>query len=250
MYSINVPTEKLIEGNMYSYKGNEVLYEEFNKNNNSYVFVGFNDKYYYAKTLDENIKLIIYNCSNISFDEIPINTIVIDLINKYKDIDISHELNQFQNNIVASMFVSLYIKENGVLVIKKDRYALNQNRQLFNYYCLSLPKSVHNFVTYRAEYRLYTDDMVDLVYNLNEINFDYPFSTTYNLDFALDWLGANILFVINVPSDCNYMLLKNNSSQFEITLQQGKLLILNKYKLAHKNKNHIVFICDFIPSFC
>ncbi len=247
-YLNNVSPNEFIECELYSYNNNEVIYDGFY--NNKHIFVGFNDIHYNIEiTNDNKIKKVTYNCPNISIDLIPQNNSDFDLVDKYNKINISSNLYDFQNSIKTSMFVSLYKKINGQLVLTKDKKILDQNRWLFNYYCLTLPLCKNNFITYRAEYRLFTDDMINLIYNINEINYDYPFSTTYNLEFALDWVASNILFVIYVPFDCNYMLLKNNDAQYEITLQQGKLNIINKYKIYHKYKYHYVFYCDFIPSF-
>ena len=247
-YFKNIFAEELQNYNLYSYKGKfEVIYSEYT--DGKYVFIGYNDMYYYVDNVYRDIKLVSYDCKNISIENIPKSNNIQYLIDTYKEIKLSDDLLQFQNEIAISMFVSIYKKENGVLVLVKKKHILDYNKLLFNNFCLliPLPKNNSNFITYRAEYRCETEDMFDLIYDLNEIEFNYPFSTTYNLEFALNWIGANILYVINIPFNCNYMLLKNNSSQFEITIQQGKLIIINKYKHFYKYKYHYIFICNFIP---
>jgi hypothetical protein len=249
-YVKNIFAEELQNNNLYSYKGKfEVIYSEYN--DGKYVFISYNDMYYYVDNVYRDIKLVSYDCKNISIENIPTNNNIQYLINIYKDLELPNDLLLFQSDIAESMFVSIYKKENGFLVLTKKKLLLDNNKLLFNDYCLliPLPKNDSNFITYRAEYRCETEDMINLIYDLNEIHFNYPFSTTYNLEFALNWIGANILYVINVPFNCNYMLLKNNSSQFEITIQQGKLNIINKYKCMYKSKYHYIFICDFIPMF-
>ena len=61
-------------------------------------------------------------------------------------------------------------------------------------------------------------------------------STTWNLDFALEWSGDNYccLYVIEVPKDSNYLILKdsfNERSQNEITLGPGEI-VFDKIKIA------------------
>ncbi len=250
-YLSTISTNDLVEYNLYSYNGKEVIYDSFCKVKQSHVFIGFDDTYYFVNSNDPNIKKVNYDCPILNYSEIPYNDNALELVNMYEHLSLSKKLLEFQNDIALSMFVSLYKKENGLLVLKKDKYFLDDNRWLFNDFCqcIPLPICTNNFLTYRAEYRTDTIDMLNLIYNTDEINYDYPFSTSYNLDFALNWVGANILYVINVPHNCNYMLLKNNSSQFEITLQQGKLVINNKYKVLYNGSNHYIFICNFIPNF-
>lgn len=245
-----ISTNDLNEYNFYSYNGKEVFYDSFCQNKQAHVFIGFNDTYYFVKSNDQNIKTVTYNCPIINYNDIPQNNNILELVSIYDKLVLSKNLLQFQSYIAVSMFVSLYKKENGILVLKKDKNDLDYNRWVFNDFCNSipLPKSTHNFITYRAEYRTDTIDMLNLIYNDCEIIYDYPFSTSYNLEFALNWIGSNILYVINVPFNCNYMLLVNNTSQFEVTLQQGKLVINNKYKVLYNDSYHYIFICDFIPN--
>lgn len=244
-YITSISTNDLVVNNLYSYQGKEVIYERYS--DEAHVFYDHNDNFYYLYSNNKQIKVVAYLCPEILINEIPICNMS-QLVNDYKAIKLNSELLEFQNYIAVSLFVSLYRIVKGKLVLVKNKDYLDCNKRLFNYYCETLPKSQNNFITYRAEYRINTNDMLNLIYKTNEINFEYPFSTTYNLDFALNWLGSNIIYVINVPADCNYMLIKNNAKQFEITLQQGKLIITNKYKLDHNNKKYYIFFCNFIPN--
>lgn len=242
-YFDRVTENNLIEYDLYTYKKKyQVVFSEFN--GTDYIFIGFDDKYYYEKNVKKNIKTIKNNLQLINYYDIPQNRNINRLIKIYENLDLSNDLLSFQNYICISLFVSLYKKENEKLVIVKDKNILDENIFQFNNYCLQLPKSSRDFILYRAEYRCETEDMINLIFHQNEIEYYAPFSTTYNLDFALNWIGSNILYVIIVPQNCNYMLIKN-SSQFEITLQQGKLIIINKYKF-HK---HFVFFTNFIPKY-
>jgi len=193
---------------------------------------------------------------------------IIDLYNKYKEN--YTELNEYHYNIdnytlrqlihkliySGTSFTGLYTIKDNKLYFVKNKKKLLFNINDFDRLASSLPKSFNDFYVYRSEIK-----------NLDslEINYYAPFSTTYNLDFALSWT-SEILYIIKVPKDCNYILsiprgveenkklkdeqyfklyLENkiieSDYQFEITLQYGKLKINNK-----DNKNKIYY-CNFIP---
>jgi hypothetical protein len=243
---VTITPEILVECYLYIHRLTGKLVQFDSNFNGKYSFYDYNDKYYYED-----------NCINIYGFHISMPVITLDTIPKSdftlffescRNTYISPSLQKFQSNIQVSLFVSLYTKDKcGNLILNKNRTMLRDKTIEFNRYCETLPKSPTDFIVYRGEYRHDTTDLLYLIESQKEIVYHTPFSTSYDSEFANKWIGGKIIFVISVPKDCNYMKLQDDS-QYEITLQQGTLVLGEKHKYIDENGEKYIIYCNFIPS--
>lgn len=114
-------------------------------------------------------------------------------------------------------------------------------------------RSVHDSLSYNTE-----DKITELLLGRTIID-NYPtlISTTWNLDFSLSWSESSYccLYVIEVPSNSNYLILKNSfdlkNTQNEITLGPGiikfdRIAISN---VKYKSKSNDFYYKDMFVFF-
>jgi hypothetical protein len=154
------------------------------------------------------------------------------------------------NTIQSNNFSSLYDFKNGELCLKKKRDRIINYINIFNQLCeisengqYLFPKVEGEFYLFRFEYISNFDFFIKEITHGEKI-FYCPFSTTYNFD--LNWVNSNVLYVYKIPERCNYFYL-SDQSQYEVTLQQGKVKIINIYYYYYINRRIIIVLCDFIP---
>ena len=154
------------------------------------------------------------------------------------------------STIQSNNFSSLYDFKNGELCLKKNRDRIINYINIFNQLCeisengqYLFPKVKGEFYLFRFEYISNYDFLIKEITRREKIYY-CPFSTTYNFD--LNWAGANVLYVYKIPENCNYFYL-SDQSQYEVTLQQGKVNIINIYYYYYINRRIIIILCDFIP---
>jgi hypothetical protein len=154
------------------------------------------------------------------------------------------------NTIQSNNFSSLYDFKNEELCLKKNRDHIINYINIFNQLCeisengkYLFPKVEGEFYLFRFEYISNYDFFMKEITRGEKIYY-CPFSTTYNFD--LNWANSNVLYVYKIPTGCNYFYL-SDQSQYEVTLQQGKVKIINIYYYYYINRRIIMVLCDFLP---
>jgi len=152
--------------------------------------------------------------------------------------------------IQSNNFSSLYDFKDETVCLKKKRSRIIDYINTFNKFCeisedgqYLFPKIRGEFYLFRFEYISNYDFFIKEITSREKIYY-CPFSTTYNFD--LDWINANVLYVYKIPERCNYFYL-SDQSQYEVTLQQGKVKIINIYYYYYINRRIIIVLCDFLP---
>jgi len=114
-----------------------------------------------------------------------------------------------------------------------------------------------DFYVYRASYSSTSYDPSEKISRImkGELIEHYPsmISTTWKLDFALNWNEKFCCFyVIKVPKDSDYLILYDSfekkykmNTEHEITLNPGTLTITDIKYLQHNNNSRIIFFAEY-----
>lgn len=170
----------------------------------------------------------------------------------------------FTREISSNKFSSLYrYNTEGELCLAKSTEMIRSYIIVFDGLCKTkdfhsekplFPKMRTNFYLFRGEYY---DDFYkfrDSVVIGETRKYHAPFSTSYNFDFAFNWVGSQVLYIINVPYDCNYLyfsekfVFTQKDPQYEVALQQGIITYTKIYYVNREGKRKLIIECDFNPT--
>jgi hypothetical protein len=140
--------------------------------------------------------------------------------------------------------------------------------QISKAYKLYTIKTSDDIILFRSVYQKETYSIVDRV--KGEIKKDRLatlISTTYSLDFALNWVGCQAIHMIRVPKECPIFIVNDDSTknythlpklpkqfvmrpseyQYEVTLLPGTFTIANVSKIIVNDKELYVFDTTYEP---